>query len=214
MLVSYYTGNGLVRFRTDGTPELVDAMTMGDFLASPDARHFAAIGFDQRLRRGTDLHLGGKLEVCDDGGGVKRIALAPDGSGIVTALQDAIELRCPREPGDIRYAIDGNVILSVAAAPGWLAAGARDGSVRLWRRGQSEPIAVFRDHSARVDALVMDPAGTWFAAGGWDGRVAFFDVPGSEPDSPGLPELGWGIDLQQVFAGHLPAGRSSLWSAE
>ncbi len=63
-----------------------------------------------------------------------------------------------------------------AADGAWIAAGALDGTVYLWRPDRARAVASVRAHRERVGALVFDPLGRFLVSGGWDDRVRRLDL--------------------------------------
>ncbi|MGV7224095.1 MAG: WD40 repeat domain-containing protein [Nitrospinales bacterium] len=71
-------------------------------------------------------------------------------------------------------------VTSVAFSPDGrtFASGADDFHVRLWDCGSngSEPLKVFKDHTAGVSCVTYSPDGKTLSTSGWDGRVALYGV--------------------------------------
>jgi len=62
----------------------------------------------------------------------------------------------------------------------WLAAGAREGDVFVWRVGEARPRAHFHDHEERVPALAFGRDSRWLASGSWDRVLRVRDLESLE----------------------------------
>ncbi len=133
---------------------------------------------------------------------VRSLALAPGGRLLAAGGDDArvslVDLEAASgEPA--WSAAAGSQVRSVALAPGWLAAGAFDGSIRVWPRagptadsGMPAPGAeprLLAGHAASVNSLAFDGSGERLASAGADRKVGLWDpgagAPGLFLDAPG-----------------------------
>ncbi|MBL8786448.1 MAG: hypothetical protein JNJ59_16215, partial [Deltaproteobacteria bacterium] len=76
----------------------------------------------------------------------------------------------------------------------WVAAGARDGTVFLWRRGEAMPRARFMDHLERVPAMVFSRDSRWLVTGSWDRTLRVRDLAAVTEDA-GVLKAGLERDL-------------------
>jgi WD40 repeat protein len=112
--------------------------------------------------------------------GATAIAVFPDHDRIATTTGDtvwlwdltsgAIEGILHTGPGAAPDAVD---LIEVAVHPDgtWVAAGARDGRLFIWRTDRPDPIAAFAAHTERLVALAFTP--DTLITGSWDGAVRF-----------------------------------------
>ena len=79
-------------------------------------------------------------------------------------------------------------VLAAAFSPDGtiIAAGCKDGGVRLWRTETGEPIGPPLEHPAQVNALAFDPAGERLLTGCDDGAARLWDVPSGKRIDPPL----------------------------
>jgi WD40 repeat protein len=108
----------------------------------------------------------------------------------------------------------------VAFAPGgrYLAAGLRDGSVRLWHPATGRFLQSWSAHSRAVFCLAFSPDGRWLASGSLDATIALYDL--SSPARPWhrllghtdwLYSLGFSPDGRTLASAALD-GAPKLWS--
>jgi WD40 repeat protein len=103
-----------------------------------------------------------------------------------------------------RYASATSELVSGTISPELVAAGGRDGSIWVWRRGQPRPLAIVRDHDRRVDRIALDPSSRWLVGGDWDGRVLFIDTEPMRREHVLLPDTSdasraWGLGLEDLI---------------
>jgi len=199
MLAPY--GPRIVRRHPDGRLEQVLDATLVDLAASPDGLALVALGEDHRL------YCGLALAPCGDDPWARAIAVAdPLRFGVARpgalATFEVVEGRAREHE---RFAAAGTDFLEVALAPRadggrWVAGAARDGSLWLFAEGRAGPVAVLRDHAGRTDTLTIDPRARFVVAGGWDGHVVIWPVPGPDLDRRSEVEAAWGLALEDVFA--------------
>jgi hypothetical protein len=154
-----------------------------DFVPLDAGRLIFGIDAAGDVWRAEDMHAGGRFERCGHVPGGTAITGYFDNNVSVVLVMRATDIvgTCGTEAhhtlDDGAAWRDDMALTAFAAARGWVAAGSRDGIVRLWRRGESVPFAIRRNHTGRVAALVIDPEARWFASGGWDARVMFWTIP-------------------------------------
>src|SRR5262245_43750063 len=100
---------------------------------------------------------------------VDAVAIAPDGSWLVTASRDmtARLWAADGDPGDI---LEHDLpVRTVAIAPdgSWLATASRDKTARIWG-ADGTPRATLTGHRHRVFAVAIAPDGSWLATASTD----------------------------------------------
>lgn len=93
-------------------------------------------------------------------------ALDPDGVDLIALGSD------PSQNRVTRLDAQGAQLVSLAVSPTHVAAGSRDGSVRVWTRTADPTLSIVENHRGRVDGLAFDPDGHSLYAGGWDGHLS------------------------------------------
>ncbi|MCC6624353.1 MAG: protein kinase [Deltaproteobacteria bacterium] len=180
--------------------QMLDA-TLIDLAASADGRALVALDEDRHIFCGLALTPCGRdpraraVAIADP----ERVAVARPGE--LATFEIVGGTARERE----RFAAAGTDFLEVAIASRdaggrWVAGAARDGSLWLFSEGSADPVAVLRDHVGRTDTITIDPRGRFVVAGGWDGHVVFWPVPGPDVDRRGEVEAAWGLALGDVFA--------------
>ena len=114
---------------------------------------------------------------------VCAVAIAPDGSWLVTADGGGIVLMWEAATGRQRAAVTSHSwVHAVAIAPdgSWLVTGDHDGTVRIWDAATGEQRAVRAGHHAPVSAVAIAPDGSWLASAGLDGTVRIWDAATGE----------------------------------
>ena len=125
----------------------------------------------------------------------RLLALEPDGVRVWD-----LEVATGRaESHETRYEAVGAHLLSLATSGDLIAAGAKDGSVWVWRQGVREPLAIVRNHQTRVDSVAFDAAGRWLIAGGWDGYLSFIEPHDLEERRERI-RTAFGLALEDVFS--------------
>ncbi len=186
------------RLRVDDAPVVVLEVWVDDMVASLDGREVAVLGRDGSLFSGHDVHLGGVLAAIGVERGARAVAVSNGGRVVVATPASVIEWS---DSGFVHVA-EGAELVSVAASPGLVAAGASDGAVWIWRATDSEPWLVLHDRTARVAALAFAPDGSWLASGDWGGRLAIFDLSSFARDPQAADiEQAWALDFDQAL-GH------------
>ncbi len=117
--------------------------------------------------------------------GVRSLALEAGGRTLAVGSDDGTVSLVDTGAGTAEPAWSaavGSEVRSVALGVGWLAAGAFDGSIRVWQaaRTGAEP-KILAGHGASVAALAFDSAGGRLASAGAGGQVGLWD-PSAGPD--------------------------------
>jgi WD40 repeat protein len=111
---------------------------------------------------------------------VRAVAVAPDGSWLVSAGQDQMVRIWDAVTGRERATLtgDSDLVVAVAIAPNgtWLATGSVNRTVQLWDAATGRERATLTGHTGWVDAVAIAPDGTWLASAGQDGTVRIWDV--------------------------------------
>ena len=108
--------------------------------------------------------------------------MAPDGSWLASAGDDAaVRIWGPRT-GQARHALTGHtdLVRALAVAPdgSWLASAGDDAAVRIWDPRTGQARHVLTGHTSRVEALAVAPDGSWLASAGYDHTVRIWNVGG------------------------------------
>jgi WD40 repeat protein len=133
----------------------------------------------------------------------RALGVACNDSGIALILADTVR----------RYALDGTLTweadihgtpLDVAISPDdrWMAVGLMDGSVPVWRIGESAPRVRLLGHRARAAAVSFSPDSLWLATGGWDDEVRQWSVAAFDSDADQTAsdaERALGLTLDEVM---------------
>ncbi len=176
-------------------------MLCEDHHTSPDGRHLVVLDVDQKVWVASDWTPGEAMQLVATAVGARKVACF-DGAYVFALDRDGVtELAVGSEGiAAVRYRGDGSELGSLAVSPSVIAAGSRNGSVHVWRRGQAEPIAVVRDHERRVDELAISSDGRWLMAGDWNGRVLFIDTElvGATAEEATAASEAWGLTLEEL----------------
>ena len=157
----------------------------GSWLAAGGARGMVRIwdAATGRVRTTLTSHRGGMWATLTGHiGDVRAMAVAPDGSWLVTVsglLDERVRI-WDAATGKERATLTGHIggVHAVAVAPdgSWLAAGGHDGMVRIWDAATGKERAILTGHIGGVHAVAVAPDGSWLAAGGDDGMVRIWDA--------------------------------------
>ena len=147
-------GPQTVALRDVGQPRLVNHWPPPD-LANPS------------LRRVLTDRIGGAVTVA-----VNAVAIAPDGSWLVTGATDWSLRTWDAVTGQQRAVLTGHTgeVTAVAIAPdgSWLASGSTDNTVRIWDIATRRTRATLTGHTGQVSAVAIAPDGSWLATGSSD----------------------------------------------
>ena len=133
------------------------------------------------------------------------LALHPTRPWLLNGTVDALAATAlaPDAPPAPRWTALGFDLATVDATGDWIAAGARDGSVLVWRPDRAEPWAIVRAHERRTGDVALAPRGALLVTGGWDGGLTFLPLTDHLP-TPAELEAAWGSTLDDVLS-HLGA---------
>jgi len=143
---------------------------------------------------------------------VTALAWSPDGATLAVAAGDSIYFYRSRGWELLTHARLGALTHGLDFSPDgrWLAAGSRDGAVRLWETAQIVPEAelgsgrVIDAHRKGVNAVRFSPAGARFASGGNDAIARFWGAPAGEAlgmtigGSFAVPSIDFSLDGQTL----------------
>lgn len=114
-----------------------------------------------------DLEAGGRAAVASTVGPTHALAVSPEGSTLAVADSSGVRLLDRRSGALLAHApIDGHDMTSLAVSSDGhaLAAGFRDGTIRLWQGGDTEPRLAVRAHRGPVSSLAFAPGGAVLAS--------------------------------------------------
>jgi WD40 repeat protein/predicted Ser/Thr protein kinase len=198
-------GQRLASLSQDGTVRLWDVAALArntilrghgsfvyDVAFSPDGEHVASAAWDGTVRVWEATTGRQTAVLAHPGGGpgsvVVAVMFSPDGKELASVarddrlrLWDAVTGRCLKElPLSSGGAEEGP---RLAFRPGGdlLAAGGKDGVIRLWRRGHDGPAQELRGTEGTVLDVAFSPDGATLASVGMDRQVRLWDVERREP---------------------------------
>ena len=123
-------------------------------------------------------------------GGVVSVALSPDGDTLAVQTENGIEIVDVARMRLSGFLLDSDTTVTapVFIGNGVVAAGSREGWVRLWSPATKRAISPrLAAHSGAVVALAISPDERTLASGGTDGSVRLFDVDTQQPLAARLP---------------------------
>ena len=105
-------------------------------------------------------------------GGVRALAVAPDGSWLASAGDDGTVRIWDPHTGQTRHTLTGHTrrVTALAVAPdgSWLASASYDGTVRIWDPHTGQARHTLTGHTSAVTALAVAPDGSWLASADHD----------------------------------------------
>jgi WD40 repeat protein len=111
---------------------------------------------------------------------VRAVAVAPDGSWLVSAGQDQVVRFWAMATGQERATLTGHtgLVVAVAVAPdgSWLATGSVNRTVQIWDAVTGRQRATLAGHTGWVQAVAIAPDGSWLVSVGQDRTVRIWDV--------------------------------------
>jgi len=122
---------------------------------------------------------GSELWRRDGLGYITAVALDPRGEELLVAagrtllLLDAQTGEERRRHGPFPAPLSA---LAVSSDGSWYAAGSDDGTIRLWKQGQSTANATLTGHTGPIRALALKNGGRWLLSGGADRTVRLWDT--------------------------------------
>ncbi len=187
--------------RRDHPAEIVSRIPLIDLAASADGRSLALVTTTGELQCAHDFESTRSFWHCgvDDMAQVLAVADAEHvlagGSGGVNAWR----VSRAGQQLEVRHEAPGVEVTALAVSRDYVAAGARDGSVWWWRRGEATPLSITRAHTDRIAALTFGPDAAWLACGGWDGTVDFLSPPDALAPTHAIARRAWGLTLADTF---------------
>ena len=118
--------------------------------------------------------------LANNTGRVTAVAVAPDGSWIVTASDDGTARVWDAATGRQRAVLQGHTdrVTAVAVAPDsrWIATASWDDTARVWDAATGRQRAVLQGHTDRVTAVAVAPDNRWIATASWDDTARVWDA--------------------------------------
>jgi WD40 repeat protein len=148
---------------------------------SQDGRLLAVADAD-RLVHFYELDTGAETQQLDIGSLPYRMELDPGGEILAVMTGSEVQLWHVRSRARMRtlaHTVDGTQLVWHPAGR-WLAAGYRNGDLRLWdsETGEARPLA---GHTDYVWSLAFDPHGEFLASQSWDSTPRFWDPATGHP---------------------------------
>ena len=111
---------------------------------------------------------------------IRAVAVAPDGSWLVSAGQDGTvriwDVATGREQGTLTGHTGLTVAVAIAPDGSWLATGSVNRTVQVWDAATGTKRATLTGHTGWVQAVAIAPDGSWLVSAGQDGTVRIWDV--------------------------------------
>ncbi len=134
----------------------------------------------------------------------EAVAISTDGERLYAAHTDEVVVWSALGVLEGLHRADGMDLVEVAVSGDgrFVAAGAREGPVVLWRVGEAEPCARYFDHQERVPALAFTADSRALVSGSWDRTLRIRDL--AAIDVPALAlvtrlERRYGMDLGEAL---------------
>ncbi|MBL8784799.1 MAG: hypothetical protein JNJ59_07875, partial [Deltaproteobacteria bacterium] len=134
----------------------------------------------------------------------EAVAISTDGEHLYAAHTDEVAVWSALGVLEGLHRAEGMELVKVAVSGDgrFVAAGAREGTVVLWRSGEAEPCARYFDHDERVPALAFSTDSRWFASGSWDRSLRVRDLAAIDVPAQALIarlEGRYGMDLGEAL---------------
>jgi WD40 repeat protein/predicted Ser/Thr protein kinase len=170
----------------------------------------ATSGLDGRLHHWNLAGVEGQVLVQQAEGGIWAGSIDHARGRLATAGTDGtvrlVELGGERKVQTLGTGVEANFYHTAFSEDGlWLAAGAGDGTARIWNLETGGPPLVFDGHATWAYALSFSPDGKWLATGDRDGVVRHLPTAGGEPRVLGAHPLPNGSRRIHAIV-HNPAG--------
>ncbi|HXJ55937.1 MAG TPA: protein kinase [Verrucomicrobiae bacterium] len=153
------------------------------------------------LSRGTWAHLACPPLIHSNR--VNSAAVAKDGTRILTIAENTAWLWDARTGNSLRsFVHDGELATAEFSPEGhWVATGAEDGKVRVWRAETGQPQTSWLEHTAPVRSISFSADETQLAVGCTDGTVRIWNIQDGSQVAPPKPHA-----AKIIFAQFVPGG--------
>ena len=134
----------------------------------------------------------------------EAVAISTDGEHLYAAHTDEVAVWSALGVLEGLHHADGMDLVEVAVSGDgrFVAAGAREGPVVLWRVGEAEPCARYFDHQERVPALAFTTNSRALVSGSWDRSLRIRDLTTIDVPAQDLVarlERRYGMDLDEAL---------------
>jgi cytochrome c len=123
-----------------------------------------------------------RAQLRGHGGPVRALAISADGSEAISGSFDTAVIRWSLQRNAAEQVLrfhDGAVNAVLALADGRIISSGEDARIAIWRRGEAEPSAVLKGHTAPVVALAVSPDGASLASASWDHTARLWPLAGT-----------------------------------